>query len=154
MPLDKPELEFVFGLKADLGDLIVIGESPEGLRRMIPILGGSVKGPRLNGEVLGGGADWQFVRSDEVTIAEATYLLRSEDGALVQVRNRGVRHGPGDVLRRVLEGDEVDPSEYYFRSTPTFLVAAGRYDWLNRAVFVATGARSARAIELQFYRVT
>lgn len=154
MPLVKPELEFVFSVKATLGELTVIGPTPEGLRRMIPITGGVVTGPRLEGEVLDAGADWQFVRPDGTTIAEATYLLKSRDGVLIQIRNRGVRHGPPEVLQRLFEGDDVDPSEYYFRSSPTFLVPPGPHDWLNRDVFVATGARFARSIELWFYRVT
>jgi hypothetical protein len=154
MPLVKPGLDFVFGLKARLGELVVIGETPEGLRRMIPIVDGTFDGPNVHGTVLGGGADWQFVRNDRVTVAEATYLLRTADGVPIQVRNRGFRHGPAEVIQRLADGDEVDPAEYYFRTTPTFLVAPGPYDWLNRDVFVATGARHARSIELWFYRVT
>lgn len=154
MPLVKPGLDFVFGLKARLGELVVIGETPEGLRRMIPIVDGTFDGPTLRGDVLGGGADWQFVRNDRVTVAEATYLLRTHDGVLIQVRNRGLRHGSPEVIQRLADGDDVDPVEYYFRASPTFLVPPGPYDWLNRDVFVATAARHARAIELWFYRVT
>ena len=73
---------------------------------------------------------------------------------LIQIRNRGVRHGPAEVIQRLSEGEHVDPSEYYFRASPTFLVSPGPHDWLNKGVFVATGARYARAIELWFYRVT
>ncbi len=76
MPLVKPDLEFAFGLHATLGEMLVVGETPEGLRRMIPILEGTFSGPTLRGAVLGGGADWQFVRSDGVTVAEATYLVQ------------------------------------------------------------------------------
>ena len=154
MPLVKPGLDFVFGIKARLGELVVIGETPEGLRRMIPIVDGTFDGPTLHGDVLGGGADWQFVRNDRVTVAEATYLLRTHDGVLIQVRNRGLRHGSPEVIQRLGDGDDVDPAEYYFRASPTFLVPPGPYDWLNRDVFVATAARHARAIELWFYRVT
>ena len=154
MPLVKPHLEFVFGLEARLGDAVVIGETPEGLRRMVPIIDGSFTGRLLHGKVLGGGADWQFVRSDEVTVAEAVYLLQTDDGTLIQVRNRGLRHGPAEVIQMLAEGADVDPGEYYFRATPSFLVGAGAYDWLNRGIFVATGARYANAIELWFYRVT
>lgn len=153
MPLVKPDLDFVFGLKATLGDAVVVGDTPEGLRRMIPIVDGSFSGRSLQGKVLGGGADWQFVRNDGVTVAEATYLLQTDDGVHIQVRNRGFRHGPPEVIQRLAQGEEVDPGEYYFRTTPTFLVGAGAYDWLNRAAFVATGARYPRSIELWFYRV-
>jgi Protein of unknown function (DUF3237) len=154
MPLVKPDLEFVFGLKARLGDTVVIGKSPEGLRRMIPILDGTFSGPSLHGKVLGGGADWQFVRDDGVTVAEAVYLLETEDGTLIQVRNRGLRRGPAEVIERLAAGDDVDPAEYYFRTSPSFLVEDGPHAWLNGDVFVATGARMANAIELWFYRVT
>jgi hypothetical protein len=132
----------------------VIGESPEGLRRMIPIVDGTFSGPTVHGEVLGGGADWQYVRPDGVTIAEAVYLLETADGVLIQIRNRGVRHGAAEVIQRLTAGEHVDPAEYYFRASPTFLVSPGPYDWLNKGVFVATGARYASAIELWFYRVT
>jgi hypothetical protein len=154
MPLVKPKLEFVFDLQARLGDMVVVGETPEGLRRMIPILDGTFTGPTLHGTVLGGGADWQFVRSDGVTVAEATYLLRTGDGVLIQIRNRGLRHGPSEVIRRLTAGEDVDPAEYYFRTSPSFLAPAGAYEWLNRDLFVATGARRAKAIELEFYRVS
>jgi|KBSSwiStaDraftv2_1062776.scaffolds.fasta_scaffold08879_8 hypothetical protein len=154
MPLVKPDLDFVFGLKARLGEMVVIGESPEGLRRMIPIVDGAFDGVNIRGEVLGGGADWQYVRSDGVTIAEAVYLLKANDGTLIQIRNRGVRHGSPEVIQRLTEGEHVDPAEYYFRASPTFLVSPGPHDWLNKNVFVATGARYAREIELWFYRVT
>jgi hypothetical protein len=154
MPLVKPDLDFVFGLKARLGEMVVIGESPEGLRRMIPIVDGAFDGVNIRGEVLGGGADWQYVRSDGVTIAEAVYLLKANDGTLIQIRNRGVRHGSPEVIQRLTDGEHVDPAEYYFRASPTFLVSPGPHDWLNKNVFVATGARYAREIELWFYRVT
>jgi hypothetical protein len=154
MPLVKPDLEFVFGLQAKLGEMIVVGETPEGLRRMIPIVDGTFSGQALHGTVVGGGADWQYVRSDGVTVAEATYLVKTHDGVLIQIRNRGLRHGPAEVIQRLVEGDDVDPAEYYFRASPTFLAPPGPYDWLNRSVFVTTGARHARSIDLWFYRVT
>ena len=128
MPLIKPDLDFVFGLKARLGETLVIGETPEGLRRMIPILDGTFSAPNFHGDVLGGGADWQYVRNDGVTIAEAVYLLKTHDGALIQIRNRGVRHGPAEAIQRLTAGEHVDPAEYYFRASPTFLVSPGPYD--------------------------
>lgn len=154
MPLATPDLEFVFGVSVRLGDVVTVGQTPEGLRRMIPILEGTFAGPAVRGKVLGGGADWQFVRADAVTVAEAVYLLETHDGVPIQVRNRGVRHGPAEVIARLGAGQDVDPDEYYFRTTPTFLAPAGDYEWLNRDVFVATGARRARAVELAIYRVT
>jgi Protein of unknown function (DUF3237) len=150
----KPDLELLLELRAELGTAIVVGPTPEGLRRVVPIRGGAFEGPRLRGEVLAGGADWQYVRNDDVTVVEAQYLLRTHDEVLLQVHNRGLRHGPAEVLRRLSAGDPVDPSEYYFRAAPSFSAPAGPYEWLNRSLFVCSGARRALSVELRFYRVT
>ena len=87
-------LEHVFTVQVAVAPPLVIGESSRGMRRIIPILGGQVEGPRLRGEVLPGGADWQYVRPDGVLQLTARYTLRADDGALIQVVNRGLRHGP------------------------------------------------------------
>ena len=150
----KPDLELLLEVRANLGTPIIVGPAPEGLRRVVPILGGSFEGPRLRGEVLPGGADWQYVRADEVTVVEAQYLLRTHDNVLLQVHNRGLRHGPQQVLQRLSAGETVDPSEYYFRAAPSFSAPAGPYEWLNRNLFVCTGARNALSVQLWFYRIT
>ncbi|MBM3368658.1 MAG: DUF3237 family protein, partial [Betaproteobacteria bacterium] len=75
------------------------------------------------------------------------------DGALIYVNNRGYRHGPPEVLERLARGDDVDPALYYMRATPWFETAAPKYAWLNRTICIATGARRAAAVELEFYAV-
>jgi hypothetical protein len=151
----KPELEFVFEANGRLGQPIPLGETHEGTRRIIPILEGSFAGPRIRGTIItAGAADWQVTRNDHVTQAEATYALRTDDGVIIQVQNYGLRHGPEPVMRRLAAGEQVDPGEYYFRSNPQFKAPAGPYDWLNRSIFVCSGARFPDAIRLWFYRVT
>ena len=150
----RPDLELLLELRANLGTPIPVGATPDGLRRVVPILGGSFEGPRLRGEVVGGGADWQYVRQDQVTVVEAQYLLRTHDDVLLQVQNRGLRHGPQEVLERLSAGEKVDPGEYYFRAAPSFSAPAGPYDWLNRSLFVCSGARHALSVHLWFYRIT
>jgi len=130
-----------------------LGETPQGRRRIIGITGGRFSGERLSGRVLPGGADWQVVRADGVADLDARYTLETSDGALIYVRNRGYRHGPAEVLRRLSAGEEVDPSLYYMRTTPRFETGAARYAWLNRLVCVATGARRAAAVELEVFEV-
>ena len=130
-----------------------LGDTPQGRRRIIPITGGSFAGTRLAGRVLPGGADWQVVRPDGVAQLEARYTLETADGALIYVRNDGYRHGPAEVLRRLAEGDTVDPALYYMRTTPRFETGDARYAWLNRIVCVATGARRAAAVELEMFEV-
>ena len=150
----KPGLEFVYEATGSLGAPVPIGETPDGVRRMIPIFSGPVEGPLIRGELLGGGADWQVTRPDGVTVADAICGLKTDDGAVIQIRNKGLRHGPPEVIAALSRGEEVDPSAYYFRTIPEFIAPAGKYDWLNRSVFVCAGARYALSIKLWVWRVT
>lgn len=131
-----------------------LGETPQGRRRIIGITGGRFSGERLSGRVLPGGADWQLVRPDGVADLDARYTLETSDGALIYVRNRGYRHGPADILKRLASGESVDPGLYYMRTTPRFETGDPRYAWLNRIVCVASGARRRTAVELEVFEVT
>jgi len=149
----KPGLEFVYAAQAELADPMPIGDTPDGSRRIIPILSGQVEGPGIRGQILGGGSDWQVLRPDGVTVADATYAIRTDEGAVIQIRNRGLRHGPADVMQRLADGEAVDPAAYYFRTVPEFIAPIGPYDWLNRSIFVCTGARYPASIRLWVWRV-
>jgi len=149
----KPDLELAFEAHAMLATPLVIGTTPQGARRVIPITGGTFSGAAMRGAILAGGADWQYQRADGVTVLEARYLLRTDDDVLIQVSNYGLRHGPEDVMRRVAAGEAVDPSAYYFRATPSFSAPSGRYEWLNRSIFLCAGVRHANAVSLWMYRV-
>ena len=131
-----------------------LGDTPLGRRRIIHITGGRFSGERLSGRVLAGGADWQVIRADGVADLDARYTLETGDGALIYVRNRGYRHGPAEVLKRISAGEDVDPSLYYMRTAPSFETGDERYAWLNRIVCVATGARRPAAVELEVFEIT
>ena len=144
-------IEPLFSAKITLARPRELGETPHGRRRIVGITGGSFSGPMLSGRVLPGGADWQIIRSDGVAVLDARYTLETSDGALLYVENRGYRHGPEDVIARLARGEDVDPSLYYMRTTPWFDTSDARYAWLNRTVCIATGARRAAVVELDFF---
>ena len=128
------------------------GRTPFGERRVVQILGGRLAG-QLSGEVVAGGADWQVATADGVWHLEARYTIRTSEGVLILVHNRGVRHAPAEILEQIAAGTIVDPAKYYFRSTPVFETSDDRYTWLNRIVAVCSGARTADAVLLDFYEV-
>lgn len=150
----KPDLEFVYEATGDLEPPILIGSTYDGTRRIIPILGGGrVEGPRIKGKLVGNAADWQLTRPDGVTVADAIYALETDDGVVIQIRNRGLRHGPPEVMARLAAGEEVDPAAYYFRTVPEFIAPEGPYDWMNRSIFICSGARYPLGIKLWVWRV-
>ncbi|MFN8487579.1 MAG: DUF3237 domain-containing protein [Caldilineaceae bacterium] len=154
-----PQLAFLLQVTVALDPALLVGTMAIGTRRIINITGGHFTGQTLTGEpfageVLSGGADWQLVRTDGVALLEARYTLRTTDGALIYVQNRGVRHGPADVLAALARSEAVDPASYYMRTTPTFETGAARYQWLNDLIAVGSGLRQADAVVLDFYRVT
>ena len=146
-------LQHLFKAEISLAAPQELGATPQGRRRIIGITGGRFAGERLSGRVVPGGADWQVVRADGVADLDARYTLETSDGALIYVRNRGYRHGPAEVLKKLSAGEEVDPSLYYMRTTPLFETGDARYAWLNRIVCIATGARRAAAVELDVFEV-
>jgi hypothetical protein len=146
--------QFVFEARITVDKPLVVGQGPYGLRRVVPISGGSFSGPAIKGTVLPGGADWQFVRPDGVIDIHARYTLKADDGVLISVENRGLRHASPAVMERIAKGEFVPGSEYYFRTTASFEAPAGsRHEWLNRAVFIGVAERRPDAAVLRFYRV-
>ena len=148
-----PELEHVADLVVRIGAPIEIGRIAGNLRRVIPIAGGEIFGPRIHGKVLPGGADYQVMRSDGVTDLHARYVIETEDGQLIYVENSGVRYGPPELIEKIRRGEAVDPTLIYFRSTPRFETAAPGYEWLMQNVFICSGARFPDRVELRFFRV-
>lgn len=149
-----PTLHHVFTARVTVSAPLELGDTPTGRRRVIPITGGTVEGPRLRGIVVPGGADWQVIAPDGTAHLVARYTLQAEDGTLISVVNSGIRHGSPEVLAQLAAGQMVDPSRYYFRATPSFEVAAGPHAWLTQRVFVATGERAPDHVVIRVFEVS
>ena len=152
----RPGLELLARFTVELGGPVwELGETSDlGNRRIVPITGGHVAGPRLAGEILDNGADWQVVGDDGTTLVDTRYLLRLDDGALAYLRTQGFRHGPPEVLTRIVRGEIVDPALYYFRVQMLFETASATYGWLNRTVAIGSALRTADAVVYDAYQVT
>lgn len=154
MNMQQPGLEFSFRISVDLtGGIQELGKTSKGIRKVVPITGGTFEGPNIKGKVLPGGYDWQLLRADDVVEIDARYLLQTDGGDLITILNTGLRHGPPEVMQRLAKGEDVDASEYYFRSIPVFEIGNREYDWLMQSVFIATGTRKAKQVLIDVWRV-
>jgi hypothetical protein len=120
-----------------------IGPVPHGTRVTAPIASGHFESARLRGRVLPGGGDWTLLRSDGVLELDLRLALETDDGALIHMTSFGLRHGPPEVIAAIARGESVDPSTYYFRTTPRFETSHPKYEFLNRLLAVASGDRRA-----------
>jgi hypothetical protein len=148
-----PKLELAFELHAEVGKPDEVGAVPGGVRRVIPILGGTFSGTGLKGKILPGGADHQLLQPDGFTQLEARYILQTDQGESIYITNRGMRHGPPEVLKKLNAGERVDPNLIYFRTAATIETAAPRLQWMARAIFVCVGERYPTEVVVRFYRV-
>jgi hypothetical protein len=148
-----PALVFAFELRALVGEPMEIGQVPHGRRRIVQILGGTVRGPMLNATVVPGGADWQLIQPDGFSELDTRYTLETEQGQRVYVQNAGIRHAAPDVMQKLLAGQTVDPKLVYFRTVPKFETAAPDLQWLARSVFVGVGERFPTEVVVRFYRL-
>ena len=154
-PVPVPGLELITRIEATLSTPIDLGVTPDGHRRVVPITGGRLHGPRVAGEILPGGADWQIVHPGGWVSVEARYTAVSQDGTAISVVSRGVRHGPPEVMARLLAGESIDPAAYRFRTAMTFEAAeASEVGWLNHLVAIASAIRDPAGVRIDVYEVT
>lgn len=121
---DAIRTEFVFEIKAKIAVAVPLGETKDGKRQAIPITGGSFMGNGIKGEVIPGGADYQLVRPDGIVEIKAIYMIKTDDGAVINVQNSGIIN--------------TAPDNFYFRTAPKFTAPIGPYDWLNKYLFLSS----------------
>jgi hypothetical protein len=144
----------VYLLEATLAPPLELGKVAQGQRRILPLSGGTFTGPELHGKLLpGASADWQIVLPDGTALGDIRYTLQTDEGALLYVQSRAVRHGRAEVLARLGRGEEVDASEYTFRTSTWIETAAPDLDWLNKGVFVSVAGRHAAGVTYETYLV-
>ena len=150
-----PELatKYVFTITAQIGEVTSAGDIGTGVRRIIPITGGEVRGEGINGTVCAFGADFQIIRPNELIELEAKYAFETDDGAVVYVENRGIRFGPVDLLLKLKRGEPVDPKLIYFRTAPRFETGSEKYRWLMESLFIASAARHADRVVIDVHQV-
>jgi hypothetical protein len=151
----KPALQtrYVFTITAHIGGVTSAGDTGAGIRRIVPITGGEVRGKDINGKLCPFGADFQIVRPSRLIELEAKYAIETDDGAIIYVDNRGIRFGPVELLERLSRGEAVDPALIYFRTVPRFETGTEKYRWLMENLFVGSAARYADRVVIDVHQV-
>ena len=154
-PPPAPTLEFAFRIEIELTERVRYGPTFWGLERgFVGVLGGTISGPRLNGRVVPhSGGDWPTIKADHTAKFEARYLLEADDGTIIEMQNRGIRHGNKDVLERLQNYQQVDSSTYYASVSPSFDAPEGPHGWLSRTMFIGKVDRAADRAVFSYWAV-
>ena len=147
------QTRYVFTITAQIGSVTSAGDIGTGVRRIIPITGGEVKGEEVNGRICALGADFQIIRPNELIELEAKYAFVTDDGAVIYVENRGIRFGPVELLQKLKRGEPVDPKLIYFRTVPRFETGSEKYRWLMQSLFIGSAARHADRVVVDVHQV-
>ncbi len=123
-----PKAELLFEIEAICSPPEHMGVIDGGQARMIPIIGGTVTGERLQGEVMPGGADWSIMRDSGLATVEARYAIRASDGTIIQIFNGVTDH----------VGQHGDRQGVMAITAPRFIAPDGPHEWLNHGVYVGT----------------
>ncbi|WP_445287551.1 DUF3237 domain-containing protein [Variovorax atrisoli] len=146
-----PKLEHFADLSIQVGVPQVLGSSPRGLRRVVPILGGEATGHGWRARVLPGGSDFQLIVSDTLSELDARYGLETDAGDLIYVHNSAMRSASPEVMARLLRGEPVDPSQVYFRCSPRFETASASLKWISERMFTGAGVRNPAEVVMRFF---
>lgn len=152
-PLRMPALARFADVAVDVGEPLVLGQGAQGLRRVVPILGGRAEGEGWRARVLPGGADFQRIASDTASELDARYGLETEAGELIYVRNHAIRTAPPEAMQRLLRGEPVDPAQIYFRCSPRFETTSKALHWITERLFIGVGVRHPAQVVMRFFAV-
>jgi hypothetical protein len=144
----------LFTIRMGLRPIEELGQTPMGRRRIVPVEHGAFAGDRLRGRVrTEAGGDWLLQRADGSYQMDVRLTLETDDGALVLMCYRGVRHASEEVSARLAKGERVPPSEYYLRTTPWFETSDPRYAWLNGVIAVGVGERLPDGVVYEVFEI-
>ena len=144
--------EFLFRIALEV-EVLNLGDTPYGSRRVGRFATGNFEGPKLKGTVLPGGGCWMLMCRDDVLEIEVRITLETDDQQQIFMSWKGFRHGPKEVIDRLNRGEIVDPETYYFRTTPYFETSSEKYGWMNRICSIATGSRKASGRTFEVFQV-
>ena len=151
--LPTPELKFFADLSVQVDKPQEVGKTHHGVRRVIPILGGTVQAQGWRGRVLSGGADFQLLLGPSMAELDARYVIETDAGDMIFVTNRAVRTASPEVMAKIIRGEPVDPSTVYFRCSPSFETASPALSWIAERLFIGTGARHPDKVVMRFFEV-
>ncbi|MDD2547511.1 MAG: DUF3237 domain-containing protein [Burkholderiaceae bacterium] len=153
MQFPDPQFRFFCDASVLVAPPHEVGQTVHGLRRLIPIVGGTATGDGWTARVLPGGADYQLIVNERMAELDARYVLETDGGDRIYVHNTAIRVGAPALIAQLVRGEAVDPAQIYFRCSPRFETASPALSWINERLFTGSGARLPDKVVMRFFEV-
>jgi hypothetical protein len=144
---------FLASMRIEVDHSIHLDQTPGGWRRYDVLKGGSFVGPRIRAKILAGGSDIVTRNQDRALHPDVRLTMETDDGAMILITYRGIRHNNEAVERRLAAGEAVPYREFYLRSAPFFATASERYDWMNRILSIGVGRREGPMVIYEVFEI-
>ena len=147
------DLVHEFNFQASLGRSLAVGAGPAGQRVVAAVADGSVKGDRINGAIVGPGADWAVLGADGYAQIDVRLQIKTDDGAVLLMTYTGSLELTDKVMA-AFAGGATEFDDQYFRTHVRLECGDERYTWVNRTLFVGKGRMLPGGVEYDVYRLT
>jgi hypothetical protein len=147
------DLVHEFTLQVSRGEALPVGAGPFGRRFVAAVGSGSVKGVRINGAIVGPGADWAVLGGDGYFQIDVRAQIKTDDGAVLLLTYTGSLE-VNERVTAALNGGETQFEDHYYRTHVRMECGDERYQWVNRTLFVGEGRLESGGAVYDVYRVT
>jgi hypothetical protein len=137
MPKYEMNLDHLAEVEAFVTAPFPVGPSSWGTRLVFPVVGGTVKGAKLNGKVQSFGADWGIIRPDDCFELDVRIVVETDDGAFIHTHYLGIVDMTKEQADQFRAGNL--PQGLTLYTTPRFETSHEKYQWLPRIQAVGRG---------------
>ena len=121
------KVEYLMTLAAPLSPPQVIGT-----RRVVNVpAGGTIRGPRINGEIIAPASDWLTIMPDGSARLDVRLTVKTDDNELI-LEYGGIMVLSKKAAEKIGKGEMITHADAYFITAPRFTTASTKYAWLNQ----------------------
>jgi hypothetical protein len=127
-PTTELRTEYLMTIEGKLEMPVAVGQ-----RIIVNVPGGTVRGPRIKGDIVAPAGDWLFVMPDGSRRLDVRFTIKTDDNQFIFVEYGGIQAFTKEATDRLTKGEAVNVADGYgyFITTPRFMTTSAKYAWLN-----------------------
>ena len=146
-PTTELRTEYLMTIEAKLEKHVSVGQ-----RVVVNVPGGTVRGPRIKGEIVAPAGDWVIPMPDGSRRLDVRFTIKTDDNEFILVEYGGIQAFTQEATDRLTKGEAVNVAEGYgyFITTPRFTTTSAKYSWLNDIQAVGKMVSLQRGVAIKY----